>query len=96
VGFVVDKAALGQVFSEYFGVPCHSSSSIIRGRQDRPTYRVQQVDSSLIPTQEAEETELGVAHDSHSKQLRLYKRDAHCESVCSLWTDKAASHCYWG
>jgi hypothetical protein len=24
VGFVVDKAALGQVFSEYFGVPCQS------------------------------------------------------------------------
>jgi hypothetical protein len=22
VGFVVDKAALGQVFSEYFGLPC--------------------------------------------------------------------------
>jgi hypothetical protein len=25
VGFVVDKAALGQVFSEYFGFPCPSS-----------------------------------------------------------------------
>jgi hypothetical protein len=24
-GFVVDKAALGQVFSEYFGIPCQSS-----------------------------------------------------------------------
>jgi hypothetical protein len=24
VGFVVDKAALGQVFSEYFGFPCRS------------------------------------------------------------------------
>jgi hypothetical protein len=24
VGFVVDKAALGQVFSEYFGSPCQS------------------------------------------------------------------------
>jgi hypothetical protein len=24
VGFVVDKAALGQVFSEYFGFPCQS------------------------------------------------------------------------
>jgi hypothetical protein len=23
VGFVVDRAALGQVSSEYFGVPCH-------------------------------------------------------------------------
>jgi hypothetical protein len=23
--FVVDKAALGQVFSEYFGFPCQSS-----------------------------------------------------------------------
>jgi hypothetical protein len=25
VGFVVDKVVLGQVFSEYFGFPCHSS-----------------------------------------------------------------------
>jgi hypothetical protein len=25
VGSVVDKVALGQVFSEYFGFPCHSS-----------------------------------------------------------------------
>jgi hypothetical protein len=25
VGFVVDKAALGQGFSEYFGFPCQSS-----------------------------------------------------------------------
>jgi hypothetical protein len=24
VGFVVDKVALGQIFSEYFGFPCHS------------------------------------------------------------------------
>jgi hypothetical protein len=27
VGFVVDKVALGQVFSEYFGFPCHSYST---------------------------------------------------------------------
>jgi hypothetical protein len=26
VGFVVDKVALGQVFSEYFGFPCQLSS----------------------------------------------------------------------
>jgi hypothetical protein len=25
VGFVVDKVALAQVFSEYFGFPCQSS-----------------------------------------------------------------------
>jgi hypothetical protein len=25
VGFIVDKVALGQVFSEYFGFPCHFS-----------------------------------------------------------------------
>jgi hypothetical protein len=25
MGIVVDKAALGQVFSKYFGVPCQSS-----------------------------------------------------------------------
>jgi hypothetical protein len=27
VGFVVDKVALGQVFSEYFGFPCQFSVS---------------------------------------------------------------------
>jgi hypothetical protein len=27
VGFVVDKVALGQVFSEYFGFPYHSHST---------------------------------------------------------------------
>jgi hypothetical protein len=27
VGFVVDKVALGQVFSEYFGFPCHLHSA---------------------------------------------------------------------
>jgi hypothetical protein len=25
VGFVVDRVALGQVFSDYFGFPCQSS-----------------------------------------------------------------------
>jgi hypothetical protein len=25
VGFEVEKAALGQAFSKYFGFPCHSS-----------------------------------------------------------------------
>jgi hypothetical protein len=27
MGFVVDKEALGQVFSEYFGFPCQFSST---------------------------------------------------------------------
>jgi hypothetical protein len=43
--FVVDKVALGQVFSEYFGFPCQfsfhqllqkSSSSVILGLYNRP------------------------------------------------------------
>jgi hypothetical protein len=29
VGFVVDKAALRQVFSEYFGFPCHSFHQLL-------------------------------------------------------------------
>jgi hypothetical protein len=43
VGFVVDKVALGQVFSEYFGFPClpifippQSPSPIIWGWYNRP------------------------------------------------------------
>jgi hypothetical protein len=35
VGFVVDKVALGQVFSEYFCFP-QSSSSIVWGWYNRP------------------------------------------------------------
>jgi hypothetical protein len=30
VGFVVDKAALGQVFSEYFSFPCQSFHQFLR------------------------------------------------------------------
>jgi hypothetical protein len=38
---MVDKVALGQVFSEYFGFPCQSSTKFsiltaIRGRYNRP------------------------------------------------------------
>jgi hypothetical protein len=40
MGFVVDKVALGQVFSEYFGFPPHSTKfsiiTITRGRSNRP------------------------------------------------------------
>jgi hypothetical protein len=38
VGFVVDKVALGQVFSEYFGFPCPSlfhQITITRGKYSR-------------------------------------------------------------
>jgi hypothetical protein len=57
VGFVVDKMALGQVFSEYFGFPCQSPfhqllhnhpSSIIWGLYNRP--EVAAVPSGLSPT----------------------------------------------
>jgi hypothetical protein len=54
--FVVDKVALGQVFSEYFGFPCQSSfhqllkkssSSIIWGLYNRP--EVAAVPTDLVP-----------------------------------------------
>jgi hypothetical protein len=57
VGFVVDKVALGQVFSEYFGLPLpifipaitpQSPSSIIWGLYNRP--EVAAVPSGLSPT----------------------------------------------
>jgi hypothetical protein len=32
VGFVLDKAALGQVFSEYFGFPCQSFHQFLHNR----------------------------------------------------------------
>jgi hypothetical protein len=36
VGFVVDKVALGQVFSEYFGFPCPSSLHQILHHHNHP------------------------------------------------------------
>jgi hypothetical protein len=36
VGFVVDKVALGQVFSEYFGFPCQSSLHQILHHHNHP------------------------------------------------------------
>jgi hypothetical protein len=54
--FVVDKVALGQVFSEYFGFPCQisfhqllqkSSSSIMWGLYNRP--EVAAVPRDLVP-----------------------------------------------
>jgi hypothetical protein len=36
VGFMVDKVALGQVFSEYFGLPCQSSFHQFLHHHDHP------------------------------------------------------------
>jgi hypothetical protein len=36
VGFVVEKVALGQVFSEYFGFPCQSSFHQILHHHNQP------------------------------------------------------------
>jgi hypothetical protein len=47
VGFVVDKVALGHVFSEYFGFPCQSpGAGTIGCRRAEWT----QLDSALRPT----------------------------------------------
>jgi hypothetical protein len=35
-GFVVDKAVLGQVFSEYFGFPCQSSFHLFLLHHNHP------------------------------------------------------------
>jgi hypothetical protein len=35
VGFVVDKSALGQVFSEYFGFPCQSLHQFLHHQNTR-------------------------------------------------------------
>jgi hypothetical protein len=36
VGFVVDKVALGQVFSEYFGFPCQFSFHLLLHTHHHP------------------------------------------------------------
>jgi hypothetical protein len=53
VGFVVDKAALGQVFSEYFGFPCQSFHQFLH-HHDHPGLAQQaiggrSVEWTLIP-----------------------------------------------
>jgi hypothetical protein len=57
VGFVVSKVALGQVFSEYFSYPyqsfhrlLHTSSSIIRGRYNRPNSGRRTMLTQIQPT----------------------------------------------
>jgi hypothetical protein len=54
VGFVVDKAALGQVFSEYFGFPCQSFHRFLHHHHNHPglaQYAIggRSVDWTLIP-----------------------------------------------
>jgi hypothetical protein len=56
VGFVVDKAAMGQVFSEYFGSPANHSSNFIiivitRGWENRPLVAAVQSGPNWTPPQ---------------------------------------------
>jgi hypothetical protein len=74
-GFEMDKAALGQVFSEYFGSPANHSTNfsiiiITRGWHNRP-----------IGSRSAEWTQLGSASDytnffffSEKVAVKLMKR----------------------
>jgi hypothetical protein len=68
VGFVVDKAALGQFFSKYFGFPFQfsihpllhiSSSSIIRGWYNRPVSVRRTKCTQSHPTQRKGKKQLG-------------------------------------
>jgi hypothetical protein len=43
VGFVVDKVALGQVLSEYFGFPCQSSFNKILHHHNHPAQAQQAI-----------------------------------------------------
>jgi hypothetical protein len=52
VGFVVDKVALGQGFSEYFGFPCQSSFHQILHHHNHPgqvQYAIQRPTCRLDP-----------------------------------------------
>jgi hypothetical protein len=48
VGFVVDKVALGQVFSEYFGFPCQSSFHQLLHNMTRPRTQTVAVGSQRL------------------------------------------------
>jgi hypothetical protein len=67
VGFVVDKAALGQVFSEYFGVSCYSFHRLLHTHHHPSsgagTVRqiVADVQSGFILTQPQEKRSLSIA-----------------------------------
>jgi hypothetical protein len=85
MGFVVDKAALGQVFSEYFGFPCQSfhqffSTIIItRGWHNRPTggrsAEWTQLDSTPYYTNLKKITEV---KEENSTKLQFFQKQSFC------------------
>jgi hypothetical protein len=71
MGFVVDKAALGQVFSVYFGFPCQSFHRFLHyhnhpGRTNRPLSG-RSVEWTLIPptTTQIKKKTLPMLHKTH-------------------------------
>jgi hypothetical protein len=60
VGFVVDKVALGQVFSEYFNFPCQSYSTVC----------------STVTSSGAGTVGQLVAPETKKKKLKLYLKDS--------------------
>jgi hypothetical protein len=80
VGFVVDKVALGQVFSEYFRFPCQFSFyrllhiHHLSSRADKIGQLVGDVPSGLFhPTPRTKKKNTGV--DSQSKMITLFRID---------------------
>jgi hypothetical protein len=75
-GFVVDKVAVGRVFSEYFGFPClippiapQSPSPIIWGWYNRPQCK------GLSPTSLAIKKLLDSMQGNRSMELVTHKKD---------------------
>jgi hypothetical protein len=55
VGFVVDKVALGRVFSEYFGFPCQSSFHQILHQHNHPGQATIGQSVAAVPTKRIKE-----------------------------------------
>jgi hypothetical protein len=55
VGFVMDKVALGQVFSEYFGFPCqnHSFNQLLHHHHNHPEQSADALRQADHPSKES-------------------------------------------
>jgi uncharacterized membrane protein (UPF0182 family) len=89
VGFVVDKMALGQVFSEYFGFPCHlhstncSTITLIYhlGLYNRPEVAAVPGDVSSTPQKKKQVTYLINSSPQDTKLALLLKIHSQVQSM---------------
>jgi hypothetical protein len=90
VGFVVDKVASGQVFSEYFGFPCHSFHQILHPHnhpgqvQQASKWPTCLVDTVWTPP--PLRCKLKKKHSDKGKTRQTHKQVTYSVTNCLPWT----------